>query len=61
MLLLRLFGLLALIGIGVSLGLYAWYREPRYLRLAWRIFLAALAFALALMAFYAFERLLMVV
>jgi len=61
MLLLRIFGLLALIAIGVSLALYAWYREPRYLRLAWRVFLATLAFALALMAFYAFERLLMVV
>lgn len=61
MLLLRLFGLLALIGIGVSLGLYAWRREPRYLGLAWRIFLAAVAFALALMAFYAVERLLFVV
>lgn len=61
MLLLRIFGLLALIAIGVSLSLYAWYREPRYLKLAWRIFLGTLAFALALMAFYAFERLLMVV
>jgi hypothetical protein len=61
MLLLRIFGLLALIAIGASLALYAWYREPRYLRFAWRVFLAALAFALALMAFYAFERLLMVV
>jgi hypothetical protein len=61
MLLLRLFGLLALIGIGVSLGLYAWRRDPRDLRRAWRIFLAALVFALALMAFYAIERLLLVV
>ena len=39
--------LLSLIGIGVSLGLYAWSRERRYLRLAWRIFLATIAFALA--------------
>ena len=61
MLLLRLLGLLALITIGVSLGLYAWSREPRYLRFAWRVFLAMLAFALALVAFYAVERLLMVV
>lgn len=61
MLLLRLIGLLALIAIGVSLGLYAWYREPRYLKFAWRVFLGAIAFALVLMAFYAAERLLMVV
>lgn len=61
MLLLRIFGLLSLIGIGVSLGLYAWSRDGRYLRLAWRIFLATIAFALLLMAFYAAERLLMVV
>lgn len=61
MLLLRLIGLLALITIGVSLALYAWYREPRYLRFAWRVFLGAIFFALALMAFYAAERLLLVV
>jgi hypothetical protein len=61
MLLLCLIGLLALITIGVSLALYAWYREPRYLRFAWRVFLGTVAFALALMAFYAVERLLLVV
>lgn len=61
MLLLRIIGLLSLIGIGVSLGLYAWFRDRRYLRLAWRIFLGTIGFALILMAFYAAERLLMVV
>jgi hypothetical protein len=61
MLLLRLIGLLALITIGVSLALYAWYREPRYLRFAWRVFLGTVAFALVLMAFYAAERLLLVI
>jgi len=61
MLLLRLIGLLVLITIGVSLALYAWYREPRYLRFAWRVFLGAIAFVLVLMAFYAAERLLLVV
>lgn len=61
MLLLRLFGLLALIAIGVSLGFYVWYRDPKFLRLAWQIFLGILAFALALVAFYAVERLLMAV
>jgi hypothetical protein len=59
--LLRLLGLLALIAIGVCLALYAWKREAGYLRMAWRILLAAVAFGLALMAFYAFERLMFVV
>jgi hypothetical protein len=53
--------LLALITIGVSLALYAWNRESRYLRFAWRVFLGAIAFVLVLMAFYAAERLLLVV
>lgn len=61
MFLLRLLGLLALVAIGVALGLYAWKREPQYLRMAWRIFWAAVAFGLALMAFYAIERLMFVV
>ncbi len=61
MFLLRLLGLLALVAIGVCLGLYVWTREPRYLRMGWRIVLAAVAFALALMALYAIERLMFVV
>lgn len=61
MLLLRLVGIFALISIGVSLALYVVTRERRYLRLAWRIFLVMLAFVLLLMAFYAAERLLLVV
>ena len=61
MLLLRLIGILALIAIGVSLALYAWSRERRYLRFAWRVLMATVVFALLLMAFYAAERLLLVV
>lgn len=61
MLLLRLIGLLALITIGVSLALYAYSRQRRFLRFAWRVFLGTLAFALLLIAFYAAERLLVVV
>lgn len=61
MLLLRLVGLLALIAIGVSLALYAYSRQRRFLQFAWRIFLGTLAFALLLIAFYAAERLLVVV
>ena len=61
MLLLRLIGLLALITIGVSLALYAYSRQRRFLLFAWRVFLGALVFALLLIAFYAAERLLVVV
>lgn len=61
MLLLRLIGLLALIAIGVSLALYAYSRQRRFLQFAWRVFLGTLAFALLLIAFYAAERLLVVV
>jgi hypothetical protein len=61
MLLLRLIGLLALITIGVSLALYAYSRQRRFLQFAWRVFLGTLAFALLLIAFYAAERLLVVV
>lgn len=57
MLLLRLIGVLASISIGVTLALYLVTRERRYLRFAWRIFLATLVFVLLLMAFYAAERL----
>lgn len=57
MLLLRLIGVLASISIGVALALYLVTRERRYLRFAWRIFLATLVFVLLLMAFYAAERL----
>ncbi len=61
MLLLRLIAILALISMGVAFALYAVTRERRYLRFAWRIFLGTLLFALLLMAFYALERVLMVV
>lgn len=61
MLLLRLVGLLALITIGVSLALYAYSRQRRFLQFAWRVFLGTLAFALLLIAFYAAECLLVVV
>ncbi len=61
MLLLRLIGILAFIAIGVALALYAFSRERRYLRLAWRILTAVAVFALVLVAFYAAVRLLVVV
>lgn len=61
MLMLRLFGILALITIGVLLALYVLTRQRRYLQFAWRVFVAAILFVLLLMAFYAAERLLVVV
>lgn len=61
MLILRLIGLLALIAIGVSLALYVYSRQRRFLQFAWRVFFGTLAFALLVIAFYAAERLLMAV
>jgi len=61
MLILRLIGILALITIGVSLAFYAYSRQRRYLQFAWRVFLGTLVFVLLLLAFYAAERLLLVV
>ncbi|MDH4149778.1 MAG: hypothetical protein OEW79_04455 [Betaproteobacteria bacterium] len=61
MLILRLIGIFALIAIGVSLAAYAYTRQRRYLQFAWRVFMATVMFVLLLMAFYAAERLLVVV
>lgn len=60
MLIIRVFGLLALLAIGVSLALYVWSRDRKYLNLAWRVFWASLALALVVAAIYAGERLLLV-
>ncbi len=61
MLIIRLFGILALIAIGLSLAGYAVTRDRRYLRFAWRIFLGTLGFVALVMLFYVAERLLLVV
>ncbi|MBY0268080.1 MAG: hypothetical protein K2W84_16810 [Burkholderiales bacterium] len=60
MLIIRVFGLLALLAIGVSLALYVWSRDRKYLNLAWRVFWAILALALVAVGIYAGERLLLV-
>ncbi len=57
---LRLLAMLALIVVGVSLVMYVWTRQGQYLRFAWRVLLSALAIGLALVLFYAAERLLMI-
>ena len=46
MLVIRILGLIALLAIGVSLALYVWSRDRKYLNLAWRVFWASLAMAL---------------
>ena len=61
MLILRLIGILLLISVVASLPFYAVTRQRRYLVFGWRLFLFALALILLIMAFYAAERLLMVV
>jgi hypothetical protein len=60
MLAIRVFGLLLLLAIGVSLALYVWSRDRKYLNVAWRLFWAGLALALVVVAIYAGERLLLV-
>lgn len=60
MLLLRLLAVLGLVAMAASLAAYAYTRNPRYLRFAWRVFFSVLAFALALAVFYGAERFLFI-
>ena len=57
MIVLRLLAALVVVAFALVL-MYLWKRDRRYLRWAWRTFLAALFGALALMVFYFVERLL---
>ena len=52
----RLIAALLVIAFVLAL-IFLWTRDRRYLRWAWRVFLIALFSALALMIFYAVERL----
>ena len=61
MLVLRLVGILAAIGILGSLALYLLTRNRRFLAIAWRIFQFAFIFLLVFMALYVLERLILVV
>lgn len=61
MLVLRLIGALALIGIVGALALYLFTRNRRYLTFAWRIFQFAFVFLLVFLALYLLERLVLVV
>ena len=61
MLVLRLMGILVLITIVGSIGLYLFTRNRRYLTFAWRVFQFAFVFLLVFLALYVVERLVLVV
>jgi hypothetical protein len=61
MLVLRLVGILMLIGIVGAIALYLFTRNRRYLTFAWRVFQFAFVFLLVFMALYVLERLVLVV
>ena len=61
MLVLRLVGILVLITIVGSIGLYLFTRNQRYLTFAWRVFQFAFVFLLVFLALYVLERLVLVV
>lgn len=56
MLVIRLFAILALIGIGGSLVAWLLSGNPRYLRLAWTFFRVALVVVAVFLALFALER-----
>ena len=58
MLLLRLLGILVLLGVSAAVALFLFTRNARYLDWAWRIFRYALMVALLIFALLALERLL---
>ena len=61
MLVLRLIGILVLIGIVGAIVLYLFTRNRRYLTFAWRLFQFAFVFLLVFLALYLLERLVLVV
>ena len=61
MLVLRLMGILVLITIVGSIGLYLFTHNRRYLTFAWRVFQFAFVFLLVFLALYVLERLVLVV
>jgi len=61
MLVLRLMGILVLITIVGSIGIYLFTRNRRYLTFAWRVFQFAFVFLLVFLALYVLERLVLVV
>jgi len=61
MLVLRLMGILVLITIVGSIGLYVFTRNRRYLTFAWRVLQFAFVFLVVFLALYVLERLVLVV
>ena len=61
MIVLRLVGVLVLIGIAGSLALYLVTKNSRYLTFAWRVFQFGFVFLVVVMALYLLERLVLVV
>ncbi len=61
MVVLRLIGVLVLIGIVGAIVLYLFTRNRRYLTFAWRLFQFAFVFLLVFLALYLLERLVLVV
>ena len=61
MLVLRLVGILVLIGIVGAIALYLFTRNRRYLTFAWRVFQFAFVFVLLFLTLYLLERLVLVV
>ncbi|MDX9700528.1 MAG: hypothetical protein RBT55_13210 [Rhodocyclaceae bacterium] len=60
MLIVRLFALLALIGIGGSLLAWLFTGNPRYRQLAWTFFRAAVVILFVFLALFAIERVLII-
>jgi hypothetical protein len=60
-LVLRLVGILVLIGIVGAIALYLFTRNRRYLTFAWRVFQFAFVFLLVFLALYLLERLVLVI
>ena len=61
MLVLRLVGILVLIGIVGAIALYLFTRNRRYLTFAWRVFQFAFVFLVVFLALYLLERLVLVI
>jgi len=61
MLVLRLIGMLVLIGVVGSLALYLFTRNRRYLTFAWRFFQFGVVFLLVFVTLYALERLVLII
>ena len=58
MIIVRVVAVLLIVSLALALA-YLWTRDRRYLKWAWRLFLAALAGMLGLMVFYFVERIVM--